>query len=246
MLSFRRHAPRPQVIPMDAAEIRDHDLPRDGGGVLAISQSGETKDVHRAVVTAQKVTRRGGKGLCAVVLRSRRCSAGIAPRGVPAATVLRRPLPPHATRLPRVSLLSLNLALSLSLPPVAVLTADVLLGFVSSSSSPPPPPPLPQEGIPTISVVNAVGSLIARTTQLGVYCHAGRESAVASTKAFTTQVTCLALLACWFRQLRDATAAEARADAAQGKASGKDGSPAASARPLGRESTASLAVLLRT
>jgi len=39
-----------------------------------------------------------------------------------------------------------------------------------------------------LSVVNAVGSLIARTTQLGVYCHAGRENAVASTKAFTTQV----------------------------------------------------------
>lgn len=43
-------------------------------------------------------------------------------------------------------------------------------------------------GIPAISVVNAVGSLIARTTKLGVYLNAGRESSVASTKAFTTQV----------------------------------------------------------
>ena len=43
-------------------------------------------------------------------------------------------------------------------------------------------------GLPCISVVNAVGSLIARTTKLGVYCNAGRENAVASTKAFTTQV----------------------------------------------------------
>jgi glutamine---fructose-6-phosphate transaminase (isomerizing) len=60
-----------------------------------------------------------------------------------------------------------------------------------------------KSGLPTISVVNAVGSLIARTTGLGVYCNAGRESAVASTKAFTTQVTVLALVACWFRQLRD-------------------------------------------
>ena len=45
------------------------------------------------------------------------------------------------------------------------------------------------KGITTLSVVNAVGSLIARTTKLGVYLNAGRENAVASTKAFTTQVT---------------------------------------------------------
>lgn len=45
-------------------------------------------------------------------------------------------------------------------------------------------------GLPTLSVVNTVGSLIARTTKLGVYLNAGRESSVASTKAFTTQVRC--------------------------------------------------------
>lgn len=59
------------------------------------------------------------------------------------------------------------------------------------------------EGLPCISVVNAVGSLIARTTGLGVYLNAGREHAVASTKAFTTQVTALALVALWFRQARE-------------------------------------------
>lgn len=59
--------------------------------------------------------------------------------------------------------------------------------------------------ITVMSVVNAVGSMIARTTNLGVYCHAGRENAVASTKAFTTQVTVLSLIALWFRQLRDKT-----------------------------------------
>ena len=59
------------------------------------------------------------------------------------------------------------------------------------------------KGITTMSVVNAVGSLIARSTKLGVYCNAGRENAVASTKAFTTQVTVLALIALWFRQTRD-------------------------------------------
>merc|ERR1719343_1885500 len=60
-----------------------------------------------------------------------------------------------------------------------------------------------KEGITALSVVNAVGSLIARTTKLGVYCNAGRENAVASTKAFTTQVTVLALIALWFRELKD-------------------------------------------
>jgi glucosamine--fructose-6-phosphate aminotransferase (isomerizing) len=59
------------------------------------------------------------------------------------------------------------------------------------------------KNVAVMSVVNAVGSLIARTTKLGVYCNAGRENAVASTKAFTTQVTTLALIALWFRQARE-------------------------------------------
>jgi len=56
--------------------------------------------------------------------------------------------------------------------------------------------------IPTFSIVNQVGSLISRTTNCGVYLNAGREHAVASTKAFTTQVTALALVAGWFSQNR--------------------------------------------
>ena len=59
-----------------------------------------------------------------------------------------------------------------------------------------------EAGCLAFSVVNTVGSLIARTTKLGVYCYAGRENAVASTKAFTTQVTVMALITCWFHQLR--------------------------------------------
>lgn len=43
-------------------------------------------------------------------------------------------------------------------------------------------------GIPRLSIVNVVGSAIARETKMGVYLNAGRETAVASTKAFTTQV----------------------------------------------------------
>lgn len=57
-------------------------------------------------------------------------------------------------------------------------------------------------GLPVFSVVNAVGSLIARTTQCGVYVNAGRERAVASTKAFVTQVTALELIGLWFAQHR--------------------------------------------
>ena len=100
---------------MDAAEVRRVDIPKKDGGLLAVSQSGETKDVIRAVRLGQE-------------------TEGI--RGV-------------------------------------------------------------------ISVVNVVGSLIARTTGLGVYLNAGREHAVASTKAFTTQVTVLSLIALWFRQTKE-------------------------------------------
>jgi len=50
-------------------------------------------------------------------------------------------------------------------------------------------------GMLRLGVVNAVGSTIARMTDAGVYCHAGPEQAVASTKAFIAQVTVLHLLA---------------------------------------------------
>jgi glucosamine--fructose-6-phosphate aminotransferase (isomerizing) len=103
------------VCAIDSAEVVRSSLPHGHSAVLAISQSGETKDVHRAVKLAE------------------------------------------------------------------------------------------EEGLTTMSIVNAVGSLIARTTGLGIYLNAGREHAVASTKAFSSQVTALALLAIWFRQLREET-----------------------------------------
>lgn len=46
----------------------------------------------------------------------------------------------------------------------------------------------------TLSVVNVVGSAIARETDAGVYNHAGPEVAVASTKAFISQLTVMALI----------------------------------------------------
>lgn len=96
----------------DAAEMIHDNFPKVAPGLLVISQSGETKDVHRAVKLAEEY------------------------------------------------------------------------------------------GIPRFSVVNAVGSLIATSTGVGVYLNAGREYAVASTKAFTTQITVLALIATWFSQNR--------------------------------------------
>lgn len=98
-------------IVIDAAELTESDLPSTNAGLLVISQSGETKDVHRALQVAMN------------------------------------------------------------------------------------------KGLPVISVVNVVGSLIARSTGVGVYVNAGRENAVASTKAFTCQVTVLALIALWFSKL---------------------------------------------
>eukprot|EP00903_Cladosiphon_okamuranus_P008174 g7873.t1 len=101
----------------DAGELRVQDIPKSHGGIIAVSQSGETRDTLKALKAAEMV------------------------------------------------------------------------------------------GIPRLSVVNVVGSAIARETKMGVYLNAGRETAVASTKAFTTQVTVLSLMALWFRQVREAEVA---------------------------------------
>ena len=110
---FRRLGAFETVQVVDASELTPQHFTRHQAGLLVISQSGETKDVHRAVIMAQEL------------------------------------------------------------------------------------------GVTVFSVVNAVGSLIARTTQCGVYLNAGRERAVASTKAFTTQVTAIALMAGWFAEQRN-------------------------------------------
>ncbi len=51
-----------------------------------------------------------------------------------------------------------------------------------------------RKGALTIGIVNTVGSTIARETDAGIYNHAGPEMGVASTKAFISQLTTLALL----------------------------------------------------
>jgi glutamine---fructose-6-phosphate transaminase (isomerizing) len=54
----------------------------------------------------------------------------------------------------------------------------------------------------TYGICNVVGSSIARTTHAGSYIHAGPEIGVASTKAFTGQVTLLTLMALQLAQKR--------------------------------------------
>ena len=52
----------------------------------------------------------------------------------------------------------------------------------------------------TLGIINVVGSTIAREVDSGIFLHAGPEIGVASTKAFTSQVTALLLLALYLRQ----------------------------------------------
>ena len=52
-----------------------------------------------------------------------------------------------------------------------------------------------EQGSLTLGICNVVGSSITRITDCGVYTHAGPEIGVASTKAFTAQVTVLSMLA---------------------------------------------------
>ena len=57
-------------------------------------------------------------------------------------------------------------------------------------------------GATIIGICNVVGSSIARVTHAGSYTHAGPEIGVASTKAFTAQVTVLTLMALMIGQKR--------------------------------------------
>ena len=57
-----------------------------------------------------------------------------------------------------------------------------------------------EKDIITIGVVNVVDSLISREVDCGCYLNAGREVGVASTKAFTSQIIILSMIAIWFSQ----------------------------------------------
>jgi len=59
-----------------------------------------------------------------------------------------------------------------------------------------------RKGHATMAICNVVGSTIAREADGGIYLHAGPEIGVASTKAFTSQVTSLMLLALYLGRMR--------------------------------------------
>lgn len=61
-----------------------------------------------------------------------------------------------------------------------------------------------QSGSKTLAICNVVGSMIAREASGTIYTHAGPEIGVASSKAFTSQLTALFLFALYLAQLRGA------------------------------------------
>jgi glucosamine--fructose-6-phosphate aminotransferase (isomerizing) len=65
-------------------------------------------------------------------------------------------------------------------------------------------------GSPLIGIVNVVGSSIARECDGGIYLHAGPEIGVASTKAFTSQITALLLLGLYLGRRRGLSVAQGR------------------------------------
>ncbi|RUM89822.1 MAG: glutamine--fructose-6-phosphate transaminase (isomerizing) [Thermodesulfatator sp.] len=60
-----------------------------------------------------------------------------------------------------------------------------------------------QKGARVLGIVNVLGSTIAREAHRVVYTHAGPEIGVASTKAFTSQLTVILLLALYLGELRE-------------------------------------------
>src|SRR6202171_3952580 len=64
------------------------------------------------------------------------------------------------------------------------------------------------KGSKTLAICNVVGSMITREASGTIYTHAGPEIGVASSKAFTGQLTALMLIALYLGQLREQLSAE--------------------------------------
>lgn len=61
------------------------------------------------------------------------------------------------------------------------------------------------KGATTIAISNVIGSSITREADYSIYTHAGPEIAVASTKAYTSQVMLLVILAIYFAEILEST-----------------------------------------
>jgi len=70
---------------------------------------------------------------------------------------------------------------------------------------------LQRKGATVLGICNVVGSTIPRESDGGVYIHSGPEIAVASTKAFTSQLTALYLFSLIMARMRDMSMSEGQA-----------------------------------
>ena len=61
------------------------------------------------------------------------------------------------------------------------------------------------KGAKTLAISNVIGSSITREADYTIYTHAGPEIAVASTKAYTSQVALIAILAMYFAEILEST-----------------------------------------
>lgn len=77
-------------------------------------------------------------------------------------------------------------------------TADTIAALKLSKS----------KGAKTIAISNVIGSSITREADYSIYTHAGPEIAVASTKAYTSQVTLLVLLSIYFAEILEKDCSE--------------------------------------
>ena len=68
-----------------------------------------------------------------------------------------------------------------------------------------------EKGAVVLGICNVIGSSISRATDAGIYTHAGPEIGVASTKAFTSQVTVMVMLALRLAELKGSMKDEERA-----------------------------------
>ena len=66
-----------------------------------------------------------------------------------------------------------------------------------------------EKGAKTLAVSNVIGSSITREADYTIYTHAGPEIAVASTKAYTSQVVLLGILAVYFAEILGSQSTEA-------------------------------------
>lgn len=80
-----------------------------------------------------------------------------------------------------------------------IIPADTIVFFISQSGETADTLAAMREakakGVRAMGITNVIGSTIARESDGGIYIHAGAEIGVASTKAFTSQVTILAMIA---------------------------------------------------